>query len=214
MLDRDNLWLRELVVVSEKERAKFWKKMAAGKGRACSRALSKQRSPMPCRSHDFQSRHLGGVPVPEVSAGRGGSVLPIGGRSHCSRSQGVVKSAWSAAHGLTNGEIRVSEIAIVDSGRWTRGTGSKTTWQCGAFRQTTARSKWRKANSTLFTSRHASNDGLRTRQCAPRSADRRDAIKRDLEGEAWMVDNQRQEGRRRDDARILRLGREDRSASM
>ena len=33
VLDRDKLWLRDLVVIPERERAKFWKKMAAVKGK-------------------------------------------------------------------------------------------------------------------------------------------------------------------------------------
>lgn len=33
VLDRDNQWLRDLVIVSEKQRSKFWKKLAAAKTR-------------------------------------------------------------------------------------------------------------------------------------------------------------------------------------
>src|SRR5882672_10885569 len=48
VLDRDMQWLRELVVVSEAERAKFWKKMAAVKGkRAPERYLTAIANAMP-----------------------------------------------------------------------------------------------------------------------------------------------------------------------
>ena len=79
VLDRDKLWLRDLVVIPERERAKFWKKIAAVKGKpAPERYLTAIADAMPERSQDFQSRLHVEVPVSEASAGRSGWVAPIG----------------------------------------------------------------------------------------------------------------------------------------
>jgi hypothetical protein len=49
VLDRDHQWLRELVIVPEKDRAKFWEKIAEAKARPIAAATAKL-SPMPCRT--------------------------------------------------------------------------------------------------------------------------------------------------------------------
>ena len=110
VLDRDRLWLRELVVVSEKERAKFWKKVAAVRGK-----------PAPER---YLSAIVDAMPEPDISiktarrrAGTGSLGRPrwIGiadwrGAPIVREAKALVTSAWSRARGLDNREDCVGEL--------------------------------------------------------------------------------------------------------
>ena len=111
VLDRDKLWLRNLVVISESERAKFWKRIAAVKGK-----------PAPER---YLTAIAGAMPEPQLliktarrSAGIGSRGRPrwVGsadwrGAPIVREAKALVRSAWSRAHGLSNRELRVGEIA-------------------------------------------------------------------------------------------------------
>lgn len=111
VLDRDHAWLRETVIVPEKERAKFWDKMAAARKKA---APASYRTAL-----DAAMPHPGlGLRVVSRSAGTGSLGRPrwVGiaewqGAPVVREAKAVVSSAWLRPHGRGSGRIRVAEIA-------------------------------------------------------------------------------------------------------
>jgi len=116
VLDRDRQWLRELVVVSEKKRAKFWKKIEK---------VETERAPP-----RYRKVLAAAMPAPRLTirktarrvAGAGSLGRPrwIGvadwrGAPVVREAKALVVSAWSLKHGKGKGKIRCGEIA---SGRY------------------------------------------------------------------------------------------------
>jgi uncharacterized protein (DUF2252 family) len=193
VLDRDRLWLRELVVVSEEERAKFWKKMAAVKGK-----------PAP-------ERYLGAIedamPEPRLSiktarrrAGTGSLGRPrwVGtadwrGAPIVREAKALVTSAWSRAHGRSNREVRAGEIA---NGRfrpldpWYR---IKNNVVVRRLSPNNRKIEVEQGESTLFTSDMLQTMGFELANVHLGTAERRDAIERDLERRkrGWLTANAR-----------------------
>ena len=111
VLDRDKPWLRKLVVASEKERAKFWKKIAAVRAK-----------PAPAR---YKKAIAAAMPEPRLSiktarrsAGAGSLGRPrwIGtadwrGELVIREAKALVTSAWSRVHGPGHGASRAGELA-------------------------------------------------------------------------------------------------------
>jgi hypothetical protein len=111
VLDRDLAWLRELVVVKESERDKFWKKLASTRSR---------RAPK-----DYIAAISEAMPDPDLAittgkrtAGTGSLGRPrwLGwadwrGAPAVREAKALVTSAWARAHDRSNAKIRVAEIA-------------------------------------------------------------------------------------------------------
>jgi hypothetical protein len=112
VLDRDRQWLRELVVVSEKKRAKFWKKIEK---------VEVERAPP-----RYRKVLAAAMPEPRVAirktarrvAGAGSLGRPrwIGiadwrGAPVVREAKALVMSAWVREHGKGKGKIRCGEIA-------------------------------------------------------------------------------------------------------
>lgn len=112
VLDRDRQWLRELVVVSEKKRAKFWKKMEKVKA---ARAPPRYREalaaamPEPRLALKKTARRIAGAGSlgrPRwvgIADWRGGPVVR--------EAKALVLSAWVREHEKGKGKIRCAEIA-------------------------------------------------------------------------------------------------------
>ena len=97
VLDRDQRWLRELVVVSEKKRAKFWKKIEKVDGERCAPRYRKALSAAMPEPRPDDERPRAGRPVPAVWAGRAGSASPTGAvRRSCARRRPLVPSGLAA----------------------------------------------------------------------------------------------------------------------
>jgi hypothetical protein len=193
VLDRDKLWLRELVEVSEKERAKFWKKMTAERGKpAPERYLSAIADAMP----------EPGLPIKTArrSAGTGSLGRPrwVGtadwrGAPIAREAKALVTSAWSRAHGRSNREGRSSEIA---NGRfrpldpWYR---IKNNVVVRRLSPNNRKIEVEIGESTLFTSDMLQTMGFELANVHLGTAERRDAIKRDLEKRkrGWLTANAR-----------------------
>jgi hypothetical protein len=111
VLDRDAQWLRELVVVPEAERAKFWKKMAAAKSKRAPeryRKVIEEAMPEPRLSITTAPRRAGAGSLGRprwvgTAEWRGGPVLR--------EAKALVTSAWVRARGSNDDTIRCSEIA-------------------------------------------------------------------------------------------------------
>ena len=193
VLDRDRLWLRELVVVSEKERTKFWKKMAAVRVTpAPERYLSAISDAMP----------EPGLPIKTArrSAGTGSLGRPrwVGtaewrGAPIVREAKALVTSAWSRAHGLGNREVRSSEIA---NGRfrpldpWYR---IKNNVVVRRLSPNNRKIEVEKGKSTLFTGDMLQAMGFELANVHLGTAERRDAIRRDLDmrKRGWLIVNAR-----------------------
>jgi len=110
VLDRDKQWLRELVVVSEEERAKFWKKMAAVKGkpapqrylRALADAMPEARLAIKTARRRAGTGSLGRPRWVGMADWRGAPIVR--------EAKALVTSAWYRAQGYKNRDIRC-EIA-------------------------------------------------------------------------------------------------------
>jgi hypothetical protein len=112
VLDRDRQWLRELVVVSEKKRAKFWKKIGQ---------LETARPPP-----RYRKALAAAMPEPPLALGK--TARRIAGAGSLGRprwvgiadwrggpvvreAKALVLSAWEREHGKGKGRIRCTEIA-------------------------------------------------------------------------------------------------------
>ena len=111
VLDRDNLWLRALVAVSEDERTKFWKKMDALKVRPAPERYKKA-------IVDAMPERQLAVTTARRSAGTGSLGRPrwVGtadwrGAPVVREAKALVPSAWSRARGSRSRAIRGGEIA-------------------------------------------------------------------------------------------------------
>lgn len=110
VLDRDRQWLRELVAVSEKQRAKFWKKVGVKEQQAAPGRYRKALAhAMPASPLAFETARR--------SAGTGSLGRPrwIGvadwrGAPVVREAKALLTSAWSRVHG-GGGKIRGGEIA-------------------------------------------------------------------------------------------------------
>ena len=97
VLDRDYEWLRELAVVPDKERKKFWKKMDALTREPALRPIWPP-SRSACRSRSFPSRRHGEAPAWEAWDARAGSALQTGAAPpSCARPR-----LWSRRRGRAN----------------------------------------------------------------------------------------------------------------
>jgi hypothetical protein len=110
ILDRDLAWLRELVVVSEKQRAKFWKKIAKAKEeRAPAHYRRSLAAAMPERGLQLKTARrtagLGSLGRPRwvaIADWRGAPIVR--------EAKALVPSAWQRAPGRS-GKLRCAEIA-------------------------------------------------------------------------------------------------------
>lgn len=112
VLDRDRRWLRELVVVSEKKRAKFWKKIEKAE---TERAPARYRkvlteaipeSRLPIRKTARRVAGAGSLGRPRwigVADWRGAPVVR--------EAKALVTSAWLRTHARGKGKIRCGEVA-------------------------------------------------------------------------------------------------------
>jgi Uncharacterized protein conserved in bacteria (DUF2252) len=193
VLDRDKLWLRKLVVVSEQERAKFWEKMAAVK-----------RKPAPER---YLRAIVDAMPEPRLSirtaerrAGIGSLGRPrwVGtadwrGAPIVREARALVTSSWSRTHGRSNREVRGSEIA---NGRfrpldpWYR---IKNDVVVRRLSPNNRKIEMEKGKSTLFTRDMLQTMGFDLANVHLGTAERRDAIRQDLEKRrrGWLTANAR-----------------------
>ena len=193
VLDRDKLWLRDLVVIPERERAKFWKKMAAVKGKpAPERYLTAIADAMPEPGLSIKtarrSAGIGSLGRPRWVGSADWRGAPI-----VREAKALVESAWSRAHGLSNRGVRVGEIA---NGRfrpldpWYR---IKNNVVVRRLSPNNRKIEVEKGKSTLFTSDMLQTMGFELANVHLGTADRRDAIKRDLENRkrGWLTANAR-----------------------
>jgi hypothetical protein len=193
VLDRDRLWLRELVVVSEKERAKFWKKVAAVRGK-----------PAPER---YLSAIVDAMPEPDISiktarrrAGTGSLGRPrwIGiadwrGAPIVREAKALVTSAWSRAHGLSNREDPVGEIANGQFRAMDPWYRIKDNVVVRRLSPNNRKIEVKKRESTLFTSDMLQTMGFELANVHLGRSERRDAITQDLEKRkrGWLRTNAR-----------------------
>jgi uncharacterized protein (DUF2252 family) len=193
VLDRDKLWLRELVVVSEDERAKFWKKMAAVKGnaaperylRAIADAMPEPRLSIKTARRPAGTGSLGRPRWVGTADWRGAPIVR--------EAKALVTSAWSRAHGRSNREVRGSEIA---NGRfrpldpWYR---IKNNVVVRRLSPNNRKIEVEKGKSTLFTSDMLQTMGFELANVHLGTAEHRGAIKRDLEKRkrGWLTANAR-----------------------
>ena len=193
VLDRDKQWLRDLVVVSEKERTKFWKKMAGLKGKpAPERYRAAIADAMPETGLSIKTARR--------SAGTGSLGRPrwVGttdwrGAPIVREAKALVTSAWSRAHGVSNREVRVGEIA---KGRfrpldpWHR---IKDNVEVRRLSPNNRKIEVEKGKSGLFTSDMLQIMGFELANVHLGTAERRDAIKQDLEDRkrGWLTTNAR-----------------------
>ncbi len=111
VLDRDWEWLRKLVVVSEKDRDKFWKKISATRSKAAPQAYAKAlEASMPARGLTIKT-------APR-SAGTGSLGRPrwIGiadwrGAPVVREAKAIVPSAWLLANNSSYSEIQAYAVA-------------------------------------------------------------------------------------------------------
>ena len=112
VLDRDRQWLRELVVVSEKRRAKFWKKIEKVKAE---RAPPRYREalaaamPEPRLAIRKTARRVAGAG--SLGRPRWIGVADWRGAPVVREAKALVVSAWALKHGKGKGKIRCSEAA-------------------------------------------------------------------------------------------------------
>jgi hypothetical protein len=111
ILDRDLGWLRDLVVVPEKERAKFWKKIDGAKPepaparyrRAIAAAMPEARLAVRTARRTAGSGSLGRPRWIGVADWRGAPLVR--------EAKAVLPSAWNRARGHARADIRCGEIA-------------------------------------------------------------------------------------------------------
>ena len=147
VLDRDWAWLRELLVVSEKQRAKFWSKIEAARHEPRLRPIAGL-WPRRCRSRVSTCGRRAGSPAPAAWDGRAGSASPNGKeRRSCASSRwcSYRPGRWRAGAARSRSAARRSPTG--DTGRRTPGIACRTTSSCDAYLRTTARSKPRRRAS-------------------------------------------------------------------
>lgn len=110
ILDRDWQWLRDLVVVSDKERAKFWEKMSAAKSQPAPRAYAKAiAAAMPEKGLKVRtSRRTAGTG--SLGKPRWVGTADWRGAPVVREAKALVCSAWSLARNDADAENRVAEI--------------------------------------------------------------------------------------------------------
>ncbi len=112
VLDRDWQWLRQIAMVSEKDRAKFWKKLSAVRSRSAPEAYARAiEASMPVRGMTIKtatrSAGTGSLGRPRwvgIADWRGAPVVR--------EAKAIVRSAWSLAHNTADARILVGEIAV------------------------------------------------------------------------------------------------------
>jgi hypothetical protein len=193
VLDRDAQWLRELVVVSEEERATFWKKIGAAKGKPAPerylRAIA-DALPEPCLSIKTFRRHTG---TGSLGRPRWVGTADWRGAPVVREAKALVTSAWSRTHGCNNREVHSSEVA---NGRfrpldpWYRITNSVVVRRLSPNNR---KIEVEKGKSTLFTADMLQTMGFELANVHLGTAEHRDAIKRDLEKRkrGWLIANAR-----------------------
>jgi len=113
VLERDDAWLRQLVVVDERERARFWQKMDAltpGRTPAPARYLKALAAAMPDRGIEPAVRPrtagVGSLGRPRwVGIGQWRGALVV------REAKAMVPSAWTLAHGRGRGTLQCLRIA-------------------------------------------------------------------------------------------------------
>ena len=111
VLDRDHRWLRELVVVSEKQRAKFWEKIAAARQKpvaaryrkALTAAMPQSGLALKIAPRSAGSGSLGRPRWMGVADWRGAPIVR--------EAKALASSAWMRGRGRGTHKIRVGEIA-------------------------------------------------------------------------------------------------------
>jgi hypothetical protein len=193
VLDRDMQWLRELVVVSEAERAKFWKKIAAVKAKpAPERYLAAIADAMPEPQLSIKTaRRVAGTG--SLGRPRWVGIADWRGAPIVREAKALVTSAWCRAHGAVNRELRAGEIA---NGRfrpldpWYRIVDDVVVRRLSPNNR---KIEVEKRKSTLFTSDMLQTMGFELANVHLGTADRRDAIKQDLKlrKRGWLTANAR-----------------------
>ena len=193
VLDRDRLWLRELVVVSEKERAKFWKKTAVKTSKPAPRTyIEAIAAAMPEPGLAFKTaRRTAGVG--SLGRPRWVGVADWRGAPLVREAKALVSSAWSRARGRSQAETRAGDLA---TGRfrspdpWYRIEGRVVVRRLSPNnRKIEADSK-----SAMFSAQMLEVMGYDLANVHLGAMDRRDAIRRDLakRRKGWLQANARQ----------------------
>jgi hypothetical protein len=111
VLDRDRPWLRDLVVVSEKERAKFWKKLSATRARPAPRRYAlaiESAMPEPGLAIRTARRSAG---TGSLGRPRWIGIADWRGAPVVREAKALVRSAWSRAHDHSGTGISVGQIS-------------------------------------------------------------------------------------------------------
>jgi uncharacterized protein (DUF2252 family) len=193
ILDRDWQWLRDLLVVSDKQRAKFWKKIAAAKSLPAPRAYRAAiEGAMPERGLTIKtSRRTAGTG--SLGRPRWVGAAEWRGAPVVREAKALVCSAWSLARGEEDAASRVAEIAggrfrSVDP--WYRATAGILVRRLSPNnRKIEVRS-----TSSMFSREMLEAMGLDLANAHLGTSDQRTAIKRDLKKRksGWLVANARQ----------------------
>jgi hypothetical protein len=193
VLDRDMQWLRELVVVSEAERAKFWKKMAAVKAKpAPERYLTAIANAMPePRLSIKTARRVAGTG--SLGRPRWVGIAEWRGAPIVREAKPLVTSAWCRAQGTRHCEVRAGEIA---NGRfrpldpWYRIVDDVVVRRLSPNNR---KIEAEKRKSMLFTHDMLQTMVFELANVHLGAAERRDAIKRDLDmrKRGWLTCNAR-----------------------
>jgi hypothetical protein len=193
VLDRDMQWLRELVVVSEAERAKFWKKMAAVKAKPAPErylAAVANAKPEPRLSIKTARRVAG---TGSLGRPRWVGIADWRGAPVVREAKALVTSAWCRIHAASHREVRAGEIA---NGRfrpldpWYRIVNDVVVRRLSPNNR---KIEVEKRKSALFTRDMLETMGVELANVHLGTADRRDAIKRDLKmrKRSWLTVNAR-----------------------
>ena len=193
VLDRDQQWLRELVVVPEKERAKFWKKYKGVRGQSAPahyKAAIAQSMPEPSVAFKTARRSAG---TGSLGRPRWLGIAEWRGAPIIREAKALVPPAWSRARDTDNKEISAGRIA---EGRfrpidpWYKVIGTLVVRRLSPNNR---KIELEKGTSPLFE-----QDVLRTMAFDLANVhlgqqDHRDAIRRDLERRkrGWLVANAR-----------------------
>jgi hypothetical protein len=193
ILDRDWQWLRDLVVVSEKERAKFWKKITAAKSQPAPRAYAMAiKAAMPAKDLTIAtSRRIAGTG--SLGRPRWVGTADWRGAPVVREAKALVYPAWSLARNTADAGSRVAEIAggrhrAIDP--WHRFADSI------LVRRLSPNNRKIEVEdaASMFTSEMLEAMGFDLASAHLGAADRRAAINRDLKARKsnWLVTNARQ----------------------
>lgn len=193
VLDRDKQWLRKLVVVREKERSKFWKKLAGVRGKSApERYMAALAEAMPEPRLSIKTAHR--------SAGTGSLGRPrwIGiaewrGAPVIREAKALVMSAWSRAHKTSGPDIRAGEIAqgrFRPTDPWYRVINTLVVRRLSPNNR---KIELERGDTTLFGRDVLQTMAFELANVHLGSQDRRDAIKRDLDRRkrGWLIANAR-----------------------